>query len=307
MILLLHIGPHKTGTTAIQTFMRSNDELLAQHGIAYPKVPSGEFNHHAVVHGLRTRGLKDGVKAWMLETLALADRCGSRTCVLSSEMFVEDRIDIADLVRSLSGVDVRVVAYIRRPEDMWASAFSQLVVEPTVRRTERIDRSPLPYDCSYSTVFCKWMDHLGPDRMQLAPFDRRQWPGENLLHDFLSMIGAPPSLFEKCSTAAVAHNRSLPAILTAAIRCANASGIVSATGHARLVRAMGQLAPKLPGFMSQPARLSSTSARRRCIEMLEPWIGRYRPYFRPGFDEGFLASAGARGSAECADDGAAQP
>jgi hypothetical protein len=302
MNLLLHIGPHKTGTTAIQTFMRSNDELLAQHGIAYPKVPSDEYNHHAVVHGLRSPGLKDELLAWMLDVLALADRRGCCTCVLSSEMFVEGGIDIAGLVRSLSGVDIRVVAYIRRPDEMWASAFSQLVVEPTVRRTERIDRSPLPYDCGYSTVFCKWMDHFGPDRMQLAPFDRRQWPGGNLLRDFLSMIGAPPDLFEHCSTDAVAYRRSLPAILTAAIRHANACGRVSDGGHARLVRAMDQLAPKLPRFMSHPARLHSRRARRRCIEMLEPWMDRYRPYFRPGFDESFLASTDYRGLAHHADE-----
>lgn len=291
MILLLHIGPHKTGTTAIQTFMRSNDELLAEHGIAYPRVPSNEYNHHAVVHGLRTPRLRAETLAWIFEALAAAERRGCHTCVLSSEMFVEKGVGIAKLARSLSGVDTRVVAYVRRPDEMWASAFSQLVIEPTVRRTQPIGRAPMPYDCSYSTVFCKWMDHFGPDRMRLAPFDRRQWPGGHLLRDFLSLVGATPGLFERCTTDGVAYNRSLPAILTTVIRYANACGLVSLGSHARLVNAMERLAPKLPQFLARPARLSGTHARRRCLQMLEPWMDRYRPYWRPGFDEGFLMAA----------------
>ena len=33
--LLVHIGTHKTGTTAIQNALRANSKLLAQNGCAY--------------------------------------------------------------------------------------------------------------------------------------------------------------------------------------------------------------------------------------------------------------------------------
>lgn len=42
--ILLHIGPHKTGTTAIQSALAKNKEALAEIGWAYatlPEIPGG--------------------------------------------------------------------------------------------------------------------------------------------------------------------------------------------------------------------------------------------------------------------------
>jgi hypothetical protein len=43
--LLLHIGPHKTGTTAIQLFCERNRKLLAKAGFWYPKVGAASGQH----------------------------------------------------------------------------------------------------------------------------------------------------------------------------------------------------------------------------------------------------------------------
>ena len=37
--LVLHIGTHKTGTTALQGALSSNPEVLSAHGYVYPRVP----------------------------------------------------------------------------------------------------------------------------------------------------------------------------------------------------------------------------------------------------------------------------
>ena len=41
--VLVHIGPYKTGTTAIQAVLAGHRTDLEQHGVSYP----GEGNRHA--------------------------------------------------------------------------------------------------------------------------------------------------------------------------------------------------------------------------------------------------------------------
>ena len=45
-ILYLHIGLHKTGTSAIQKFLMSNGQLLAAQGFLYPSLADGWENHN---------------------------------------------------------------------------------------------------------------------------------------------------------------------------------------------------------------------------------------------------------------------
>ena len=59
MKVVLHIGPHKTGTTTIQRFLFANARALRKHGIFYPKPWDGRYKHDAVAYGLRTPSLYD--------------------------------------------------------------------------------------------------------------------------------------------------------------------------------------------------------------------------------------------------------
>jgi len=44
--IYLHVGTHKTGTTALQKFLRDNAELLKEQQFMYPLLSnSKEFNH----------------------------------------------------------------------------------------------------------------------------------------------------------------------------------------------------------------------------------------------------------------------
>ena len=293
MRLFLHIGPHKTGTTAIQGLLSRNAGLLERHGIRYPRPVDGSHNHHFVAHGLREPSLREATMGWIRTTLDESESMGCRACVLSSEMFVEHGIPIRLLSDWGAGRETIAIAYIRRPDQMWASAYSQLVVEPGVRRSARIVQPPLPYDCSLSSVLRKWMRRFPPGRLVLAPFEPAQWPGGNLLRDFLGMIGAPEDLFERCDPSPHDANASLPSILTEAIRVANATGRIGPEAHAKLVERARRIAGRLPRALRRPARLDARAARQ-AFDMLEPWLPAYRPYYRAGFDDSFLRRRGAK-------------
>lgn len=293
MKVVLHIGPHKTGTTSIQKFMHANARQLRRHGIAYPEPWDGNHNHHCIAHGLRTPERHEQTCVRIRRTLDACLSARVETCVLSSEMFVEEGIDIRSLPTLFRDCDLHVIAYIRAPHHQWASAFAQLVHEQSVRRTARIDEEPVPYDCGYSTMFLKWMAHFPPGRMVICPFDPRQWHGGRLELDFLRAVGAGEAALVACSCSAGVHaNASLPATLIEVLRAANAASSASPGMRSRLISDLERLAADHQGALGPAPSLQAPELIRKAFEMLEPHLASYRPYFRPGFDESFLHGDG---------------
>lgn len=287
MKVVLHIGPHKTGTTSIQRFLHANARALKKRGIVYPAAWDGGYNHHVLAHGLRMPSLYADTVCRIAKELEAASRNRMATLVLSSEMLVEEGAPIDRLAEVFGGCELHVLAYIRRPDHQWASAYAQLVIEASVRRQSGIEEAPVPYDCSLAGVFPKWMAHFPPSRMTIAPFDPPQWFEGSLERDFLRTIGASDSAIRACSYQNPPQNPSLPASVLDLLRVANASPM-SGAAHVRLVEALEALAREFAGVFGPPPRLSSMEAAKRAFDLLEPYLPAYRPYFRPGLDEAFL-------------------
>ena len=134
---IFHIGAGKTGTSSIQFTLRHGAATLQRHGVLYLglilehapvrlfpwQVPGGADAFHALPREEGERQLE----AVLQGTVAAAQAQGLHTLVWSSESFF-DRHDKAmpPLQRlAAAGVDVSIVAYVRR-HDAWArSAYAQ--------------------------------------------------------------------------------------------------------------------------------------------------------------------------------------
>lgn len=287
MKIILHIGPHKSGTTSIQRFLHANARTLRWHGILYPEPWDGGFNHHCVAYALKAPDQWRQAAARIGAILEQADASGIGTCVFSSEVLVEDPVPFDEILEAFAGHEIHVLAYIRRPDHQWASAFAELVRQEEARRSERIDEEPAPYDCGYSTVFPKWMSRFPPERMTIAPFDQRQWHRGRLALDFLHTIGAPTAALDACASGDCVYNPSPPAALVEVLRCANATNMPPLLRNA-LGASVDMLARRCPESLGPPPRLPTPEAVRKAFNMLEPHLPTYRPYFRAGFDESFL-------------------
>ncbi|MEQ9314936.1 MAG: hypothetical protein RLN72_03730, partial [Henriciella sp.] len=122
---IIHIGPHKTGTTYIQSMLTANGEALAKEGVRYAVEddPSG-FAHHELAELLKTNKFDAGAVASRLQPH------GAETVVLSSENFSRlskeewDRF-LELLSHEYSQIDV--IAYLRSKSDVLYSWWQERV------------------------------------------------------------------------------------------------------------------------------------------------------------------------------------
>ena len=165
---LLHIGPQKTGSTAIQATLHAQRAELREHGVVYPG--PGMRPVRAVGAGLgfsTPRGSPaPSQRAWRALLRQLEEAQGLRVCV-SHEGFGRATDDQARrVVESLGGARPHVVAVARRYDRLMPSQWQQ-----RVKAGER--RS---YEEWLSVV-------LDPDQSDAAPY-RNLW----VPHDTVSLV-----------------------------------------------------------------------------------------------------------------------
>jgi hypothetical protein len=288
MKVILHIGVHKTGSTAIQRTLHRNSASLIKHGFFYGSVDPEHYHHHSLAIGLR-KGAEN--REWAITALgsqidqAAAAHCN--TCIISSEMFL-GHPDIPLIRETLSGHEVQVIAYLRRPDEIVASAHNELVRDPNRRWARAIGEPPYPYDPSYKWALLNWIAAFSQSELMLAPFDRDQWYDEDLVSDFLRMIGLKNELLLERDLSDLEANFSLPTSLIEVVRMANTVVPMSPETHLAFVHSLYELRRQYPHLYPIDIAFMDRRQRQECFRRLAKQLPRYRPYFRPGFNEDFL-------------------
>ncbi|TIO54560.1 MAG: hypothetical protein E5X80_11480 [Mesorhizobium sp.] len=271
MTIILHIGVHKTGTSALQAFLARNAALLLEHGVFY-KPTAPEWPNHNPLAVAFMPGSTDHGPTRLAMTLAEAE---GKTLLISSEMLCEPGVDLDLFLSCLEGHDVRIIAYIRHPSDIVISAFNEVVRHYDTHWTRPLNEQPFAYDPSQLDVLRRW---LKVPNLTLAPYDRAQWVEGSLFRDFLTMIGVPDNGFDYSQ---VGGNESLPYALIEALRHVNIAH-PSADQHRLLVELLRTI-------QSGPGEYPLTRENvRYCIDRMRDALPSYRPHFRPDFQEDFL-------------------
>lgn len=289
MKVILHIGPHKTGTTSIQAFLHCNSAALRKYGFCYPCTQEEGQNHHDLLIGLRDPVQFCATVKRIRRILKESEDEGCHTTIFSSEMFVEHEIPIHFFRRIFEGKNQFVIAYIRRPDDHISASYTQLLKEWDCRRTQKIDEYPAPYDSTYLSVFPKWFPHYAPGEMLIAPFDPPQWLYGNLIADFCEMIGLDWDIISRLGTNGTLHrNKSLPSGLLEILRRSNALLDLSKDLHEAWCGELDKLANDHPELFSKKQTQLPRDMVKKLFEDLSEMLPIYRPYFRNGFNESFL-------------------
>jgi len=109
--IVFHVGPHKTGTTYIQSLLHNNKDTLEFNGVCYPDVYYLHFGHHYLLNELQGNNSAEEVRK-KITGAAL----NSSTCILSSENFIFLRDHgLKKLMLAFEEFDISFVLYLRRP------------------------------------------------------------------------------------------------------------------------------------------------------------------------------------------------
>lgn len=126
--ILLHIGPYKTGTTAIQRSLHQHRDDLAAHGVLYPGSSPRQRRASWAAVGRSPRGAAPvGMDAWR-RMVREVEQTDAERVVVSSEDFTSARPDaVRAIVDDLGRDRVHVLMVIRPLDKLWPSSWQQRV------------------------------------------------------------------------------------------------------------------------------------------------------------------------------------
>jgi hypothetical protein len=228
--VLLHIGPHKTGTTAIQGAMRLARKKMRRNGVVY----AGKGRQHqmaalAVTGGKGLLGDRPADRKDWDELVSEVRATQDARVIVSSEFFDGADDDVARMVvDELGGDRVHVVVTLRPLAKILPSAWQQYV-RNRLRHTygewlEAMFNAP-PYDKPTVTFWQRhhhdvlverWAKVVGPERLLVIVVDETD--PDSLMRTFERITELPDGLLEPETGWT---NRSLTAAETELVRLIN--------------------------------------------------------------------------------------
>lgn len=205
----IHIGFHKTGSSALQECLAANRDVLLDGGYFYPQSLEDKYPSHADFSWAINRkppqwsGFRDGEAGEVLdfyEQQTLQMSCDS--LILSSEDFVlleSHPSDIQKLKEFFSGFEAKIVAYVRNPIDFIISLYSHAIRSRAITCdvNEYVDRHFNFRSADYSARLRTWVNVFGKENVIVRPYSSGSFVNNNLVDDFLNCIGLDVELERK--------------------------------------------------------------------------------------------------------------
>ena len=228
--VLLHVGPHKTGTTALQNALHASRGELRRHAVTYPgREPQHRRAARAVTGGKALLGERP-IRAREWDQVVKETRRGARSrVVISSECFdvatdeVAERI-ATDLGRSRLHVLVTVRPLAKILPSTWqeqiryrdATPYDEWLRDTLVGASERPPTSIFWRRQHHDLLVDRWVRTIGADRVTVLVVDEAR--PDLLLRSVEQMLALPSGLLEADPGLV---NRSLSAVEAELLRALN--------------------------------------------------------------------------------------
>lgn len=228
---LLHIGPHKTGTTAIQGALFAAKDAMAGHGVDFPA--HSRHPMEAALAVCARPGMMGNTKPTEGHWKRLVDAVhatGKRTSVVSSEFFADapDDETIARLVDDLGRDQVHVLVTLRPLAKIMPSQWQQYVqnglrmgyeswLDHMLRKAPYEKPNPSFWRRHrHDRLVERWVRVVGAENVTVVVVDDRDRGG--LMRTFESLLGLPEGFLAPVPDTA---NRSLTLAETEMLRKLN--------------------------------------------------------------------------------------
>lgn len=235
--LVLHIGLHKTGTTAFQSFISHNRDELAKQGLHYPDMFRGP-NHAELAVAFSSRITRVSV-AYDVQSEAdrarlrgelprlLADARSQPGWIASSEhltTMLRKPKEIRPLAEFLHGIfdDVLVLVTLRRADYWLPSMYVESIKSGGTRPLDEFFVQRHRYLLDHRWLFRRWSNAFGRGNVRAIPFLESDKNDPTALPArILAAAGIPPDVTTQWPTRSKVSNTSLSGYGTELLRRMN--------------------------------------------------------------------------------------
>jgi hypothetical protein len=198
-VCYIHIGPHKTGTSSIQWFLRENRVELLKYGYFVPECGANHGVHHAIARKLCGQELRTHQQSAAANFVRALDSTPSGAVIISSEALGEllRNRDYAKAFFNRIGelrLEPKLIFFPRNQSQLINSRYAEVV--KGFRRCEPFEPFVQGATQRLSLRFSFWIELADAFDAELivCPFT-----GETIAHgvvpEFLRAIGIDPSQF----------------------------------------------------------------------------------------------------------------
>jgi len=190
--LWLHIGSHKTGTTATQKTLSGSRDGLREAGIVYPWNRLW-FDEDP---GTRPRGYAQHYLVEEAKRQALADKIDGihagfegEEWLMSSELMSSASPEVVDHILDTFArtfTDIRAIMYVREPGALTVSRSATHIVMGKTTYEEVCDK---PKVYRFKRNMTPWLERLGKDRFTVRVYDRKHLRNGHIVDDVLAAMG----------------------------------------------------------------------------------------------------------------------
>ena len=215
MRVLLHVGTHKTGSTALQRFLHAHSAALLEHGVLYP-LPFTDGSHaHVLEDYLQPDQMPHRYPntAFMSKIAAvIRDAPQTQVMIVSSEelglhlMHADRAQKLCEDLAALPGVDsLEVIVYLRFPVADYATSIVQQALKKQ-NSLEYLSYHGLPH-LDYHAYLAHWR-RASAERCTVRIFHPHHLKNGDIVDDFVSTF--IPHVAFLCAQKAAPQNAGQP-------------------------------------------------------------------------------------------------
>lgn len=195
--LILHIGRHKTGTSALQKFFSGNSCQLKYAGWLYPlSMRATKSNRVGIAHhGLANHFRIKKNAAWLPDEDNSALNSQSDFDQLADEIKSQDKILISSeslqnlnpavMSDFLNQFNLTIVVYIREQLDYLLSAYAQAVHAKRITYTIEEFAKKRYENINYHTFLSRWKNAFPGSSLVVRVYERGRLAKHDIRHDFI--------------------------------------------------------------------------------------------------------------------------
>lgn len=191
----LHIGLQKTGTSALQDWLASNESSLKKLGILYPNAGRKLKKHSFLYESIKSEYLDKALDLHWVQLEKELSNTKSGKVIISDEAFCDlTSLEIAALQEKLLNYEIKVVIYLREPRSFMVSLYKYNIRVGGIYYSfkEFLERNVGRFD--FEAKIKRFSNFFGHENIIVKTYEKAK--NDNLLIDFMKTIEISESEIE---------------------------------------------------------------------------------------------------------------